>query len=518
MLTFLSKNAFFRILCTIMLFLMLVGLPLTSFPIISNMTGAIVAPFSALPLVLLILIWLVPYLLERGKFPAEVIPYLYFVLIALVVSALGFFLNGYYARGKDFFDQNLRAFITITIGLGFYLTLSAYFNNEKEMRRALLFIYIGGGLLIGWTLIEVVLQRTFDRVQDFPQWVHVLRSTLAKQSPNIIYTNRVTGFAYEPSWFVRQFNLVLFPIWLSAVFQRKSPFKFRIWLIQIEDILLIAGLIVFGFSSPRVGLVAFLASLAFLAFLLLQKIHQLITSWYLKRRKRQPKRLVFVKLLLAFMLFVILAVIVSSALVGYILVASRWDDRFQLLFDDSRMSKIALFPISEDRLIQSSEQLAFMERMIFWFGGWNIFNDYPFGVGLGNAGFYFYERMNFAGYKSVEIRDLLYRANYLPNTKNLWTRLLAETGFIGLAVFLIWLYILWRSSALMRKSQSTVLRIMGLAGQLFLLAYLVEGFSMDSFAMPYQWVMAGLISAGGLIARREFSARDKHEVPLSAPV
>jgi hypothetical protein len=92
--------------------------------------------------------------------------------------------------------------------------------------------------------------------------------------------------------------------------------------------------------------------------------------------------------------------------------------------------------------------------------------------------------------------DLL--GSFLSNTKDLWARLLAKTRFPELVVFLDWLIMLWRSSALMRKRGSSTLQIVGLAEQLFLLAYLLEGFSMDSFAMPYQWLMVGLISVGGM--------------------
>ena len=42
------------------------------------------------------------------------------------------------------------------------------------------------------------------------------------------------------------------------------------------------------------------------------------------------------------------------------------------------------------------------------------------------------------------------------------------------------------------------------AGQLALLAFIGEGFSIDSFAMPYLWVIAGLIAAIALISRREW--------------
>jgi len=511
----LMKSTAYRLLILVLWFLLLVGLPLTSFPILSQLTGAVVAPFSAIPLLLLMILWLVPYLMAKGKFPVEIVPLLYFILISMIVSALAFFLDGYYSRGRDFLDQILRAFLTLGIGLSFYLVFSAFPNSVKMIRQTLLFITIGGVLLMMWTLLEVVLLRIYGNVLNLPEWFLSIRSLLAVQSPTVLYTNRVTGFAYEPSWFVRQFNLVLFPIWLSAVYQRRSIFNVRLWKFQVEDGLLAVGVVVFGFSSPRIGLLAFLASLGVLGVMVLRRMHRWLTTWYLNHRKQMPKRIAWTRFALAVLMVLVMVSVIASALMGYILVASRWDERYALLLQASTIENLDVFPLTEGRLITMARQLAFFERMVYWFGGWNIFNDYPFGVGLGNAGFYFADRMHGSGFDSLEIRNLIYRASYLPNTKNLWTRLLSETGFIGLAVFLVWLYLLWRSSGLIRKSSFTEMKILGLAGQLFLVAYLVEGFSMDSFAIPYEWIMAGLISAGGVLVRQEFSTKRAEQAALN---
>jgi len=512
----LEKNSAYQLLIKGLWLLLLVGLPLTSFPIFSELTGAVVAPFSAIPLALLLVVWLVPFLYNRGKFPAEVMPILYFTIIALIVSAGAFFLDGFYDRGRNFFDQSLRAFVTLGIGLSFYLLFAAFAQSVSRIKMILIFIYIGGGLLILWTGIEVVMLRIFMSAQDLPAWFQAIRSALAVQSPSVNFINRVTGFAYEPSWFVRQFNLILFPIWLSAVFQRKSIFKFRIWKIQIEDLLFIGGVIIFGFSSPRIGLLAFLATLAYLAFLIMRGLHRKLTAWYVRHRKKPPRRMFLVKLVLAVLMVLVVFAAAAGALLGYIRFASRWDYRFELLLKDYTLESLNIFPITETNLIYAARSLAFFERMLFWFGGWNIFNDYPFGVGLGNAGFYFIDRVHGAAFESIEMRNLIWRAGYLANTKNLWTRLLSETGFFGFAIFITWLFLLWRSTTFICKSRSNVLRILGLGGQFFILAYIVEGFSMDSFAMPYQWVMTGLISAGGMAARREFGERA--EAPVSATV
>ncbi len=120
--------------------------------------------------------------------------------------------------------------------------------------------------------------------------------------------------------------------------------------------------------------------------------------------------------------------------------------------------------------------------------------------------------MNSLGYGSFEIRNILYQSESLMNTKSLWVRLLSETGVIGFTLYLTWFFMLWRSAGLIQKSEDKVMKILGLAGKLFLLAGFVDGFSVDSFAIPYQWVGASLISAGRLIVQKEMT----EEVPTTS--
>ncbi|NLN70038.1 MAG: hypothetical protein GX142_04545 [Chloroflexi bacterium] len=508
MLSSLSKHSAYRIAVSLLWFLVMLGLPLTSFPPITHLLGAIVAPFSAIPLALLVFIWMVPFLIDRGTLPGETIPYLYFILVAILVTGLGFFLNGYYACGRDFFDQSLRAFFSVAIGLNFYLLFSAFPRDLATLRKLLSLGNISALFVFIWIGLEVLIFRSQLNIKEISIFMHRVRDMLAVQSPSMIDTTRVVGFAYEPSWFVRQFNLLFLPIWMAASFQRLSLYKFRLWFLTIEDLLLVAGLLVFGASSPRIGLVALLASLAYLALLLLIQLHRNMIGGYLKRRKKHTKYLLGVKIVLAILILATMIGLAASALMGYAELASRWDYRYALLTKNA-FKKLDVFSMSTTDLIYRARDLAFFERMIYWLGGWEIFADYPFGVGLGNAGFYFYDRMHGAGFQSYEIRDLIYRANSIPNAKNLWVRLLAETGFIGLTIFLVWLYILWRSAGLTRRSNSPELRIIGLAGQLFILAFLLEGFSTDSFAMPYEWIMAGLVSAGGWLYRQELATEER---------
>ena len=499
MLAKLMKSRPYQIICTILLGLVLLGLPVTSLPLISQFTGSMVAPFSAIPLAILILIWFVPFLIRKGKLPKEIIPLLYFVLVALIISAGSFFLDGFYTRDRTFFDQSLRAFVTLGVGLSFYLTLSAYLDSESILRTALRLISLSGVWLILWSIYEIILLQVHGTVGNFPLWVLSLKAFLAYQIPGLEYLNRVSGFAYEPSWYALYFTLVLFPLWFSSVFQRKSLFKVRLWVFIIEDLLLVLGIVCFAFSFPRVGMLAFFVMLFYLGVRLVNQINHKIFDWASKRNLFKIKNPTLLKTLISVLLILLVIAIIVGATAAFIEIASRSDYRYQLIIDQLLAGTFRNFSFSEEETITLARRLAFYERTIFWFSGWHVFADYPFGVGLGNAGFYMIERFNSQGYGSFEIRNLIYQANHIINTKSLWIRLLAETGFIGLGIYLTWLILLWRKTNVIQQSASPLMKVIGLAGKLFILAYLVEGFSVDSFAIPFQWVTASLISAGGLV-------------------
>ncbi len=101
---------------------------------------------------------------------------------------------------------------------------------------------------------------------------------------------------------------------------------------------------------------------------------------------------------------------------------------------------------------------------------------------------------------------MLYQWTTLPNIKSLWVRLLAETGAVGFALFLCWGYVLWRSAQFLRAQRDPLLKMVGLAGCFTLIGFLIEGFSLDTFALPYYWLSFGLLTAACELARRAATA------------
>jgi ABC-type transport system involved in cytochrome c biogenesis permease subunit len=93
----------------------------------------------------------------------------------------------------------------------------------------------------------------------------------------------------------------------------------------------------------------------------------------------------------------------------------------------------------------------------------------------------------------------MYHLNVLPNIKSLWIRLLAETGLLGFACFATFLAMHWHSANWLRR-KSGLHSTLGIAGLLMLVALLTEGFSVDTFGLPYYWIMLGLVAGGCLSA------------------
>jgi len=133
---------------------------------------------------------------------------------------------------------------------------------------------------------------------------------------------------------------------------------------------------------------------------------------------------------------------------------------------------------------------------MYWAVGWRVFCRYPIlGVGLGGSGFFFREYVPAYAYHLPELIRRINGAPWFANPKNLWIRLLAETGVVGFLVFSGWLLRLAHGAINLFKKEQGWRSMIGLAGLLALMAQVFEGFSLDTFALPQLWIMLGFLSA-----------------------
>ena len=125
-------------------------------------------------------------------------------------------------------------------------------------------------------------------------------------------------------------------------------------------------------------------------------------------------------------------------------------------------------------------------------------------MGLGASGFYIYSGLPDWALTTVpEIARQLSPENTLyPNPKNLYVRLLAETGLVGFAVFLAFQFSLLGDALAAFKQGAAMWRFLGTAAIFTWLALLVYNMTQDSFATPNLWINMGILTGMADVALR----------------
>jgi hypothetical protein len=497
--------------CEIIWAIALICLPITSFPLFASVSGGLVAPLSILPFFMLFLLWSLPLLLRKGILPKETIPLLVFCLVAIISSAAAYFLLIPGFKGKTVAGQEIRSLFTLVVGITFFLVTTTWLNNPGRLKYTWKYITIGGIISLVWTGIQAFF--ILKHYNAYPYWVTQIESWLVVHSPSF-YPNsgRVSGLTYEASWFAHQMVIVYLPIWIAATYHRTSVFKLRVFHFSLENILLVIGLVAFFLSSPRIGMVSFILVFAYVFMKLNIVFHHRLVRRISKVKpviqSSSPKRdNILINVIAGALIMAIYLLILG----GIIIFAVQRDWRLATLLSrpPTIHDIIGLLTLDQNTLLDLSHRFLFLERMEYWLNGWNVFNQYPWlGVGLGNAGFFFPQLAPALGWASTEIRSVLYYFTQMPNVKSLWFRLLAETGLVGFSVFITWIYILFQSSRFTQHHPDETTKTLAFAGQLALLAFIGEGLSIDSFALPYFWLMAGLVAGTATMYRQQIRSRE----------
>ena len=464
-------------------YLMLALLPLTSLPLMSKLVGgAMVMPPAGLVLFLLVVIWLLPALARRMTFPPQTKPLFIFVGVSILSSLLSFFLLIPPFKDVNFSLHVLEAGLTLGVGVSMYLVVATYPKDSDALTRSLGWINGSGFVLILWSLAQAFFWYT---QHDYPGWMVEIQGWL---SVTHLFPQRVTGLAFEPSWLAHQLNMLYLPLWMAASVLRFSAHRVRLLGITVENLLLVGGLAVLGLSISRVGWLSALLMVCFLLFKANLWLIRRVRSWIERRNRNSAKTFWFNRHGLTAVFLLGLFLFYGILFLGAGVAISRADPRMGKLFN--------LTTLREEGFSAYANQLQFAERVVFWETGWEVFNDYPIlGVGLGNTGYFFREKMSSLGWALVEVNQVIFRENGIPNSKSMWSRLLAETGLIGFSLFLTWGLSLWITGVQLGHNAPGLLAMVGLAVQLVLIGFLAEGFSIDSFALPYLWVSLGLATA-----------------------
>lgn len=460
----------------ILWYLMIAMLPITSMPLVGRILGSdSVASPAILILLPLIVLWLNNGIKSKLWVSNSVWGLVIFCLLANTTSLISVFRIFPIYKDFDSFRSIINSMGTLVIGLLFFVSASSIPARNEIKTTTLKIINASGSVILLWSFIQAVSWYTRT---SYPQWMFDFQGIF---SSRVLYRQRVTGFALEPSWLAHQMNLLYLPYWLSATLLGYSSHEKRIIGISFENILLAGGICTLALTLSRVGFAAFLLmiELAIIYFhsFLVENVYRIIL-------KKINQCGFLTKSAISVFFLIVYIIIILTMLYVY----SRTDPRMQNILNLS---------LSQDHpLLRIFNELQFGDRVIYWLTGWNIFNDYPIlGVGIGNAGFFFPKKIPGFGWTLVEVRRLIYRSHILLNIKSLWFRLLAETGISGFAIFTGWLISM--VSGFLKKFQNhqDLEKTLGMMGGFTLLALVFEGFSIDSFAMPYWWIALGFASS-----------------------
>lgn len=468
---------------------LLVVLPVTSFPPISEAFGrSTVAPLAAIPLLGLLIISVIPRIIKERELPQLASPLLVFLGFVLLSTAVGLFIPVEGFKNQTALGREARALITLGVGLGFFLSAVMMPRSENRMRGSLVALTAGGAVALAWSFIQEAFLLASDPA-TFRQFNELHRLISIRD----LVPDRISGLAYEPSWFGNQLAVLYIPMWLGSVVVGYSAFRLRRGVITVELVLAVLGAVALLLARTRISILSFsLVAGALILFLFWQ------IGGKLAKSSRGGLPLHRLAILGAGIFFI------GALGLGFVIGAQNLDPRLR------RVATIynELPQIRSEHPYELGLELAnrasFAERVVYWMAAWQVFLENPFaGVGPGNSGLLFEESIPAYGYRLTEIQTVLAADNAIfPNPKSLWIRLLAETGIIGFAAFVTWLITVMAGALNLRISRSLLLRALGFAGVLMLIAQVIEGFNIDTFALPQLWIIPGLVGAGAVLLKR----------------
>ena len=443
-------------------------LPVTSFryfPFLGESTY--VRPLSLYPIALLLPLLFIQFTQRKTSFPraGTLVPLLAFVFIALIATSLGLLLDPLPMRGYEYFGRVLRAWVTLAIGLAFFVAAVWMNRTADDLRFSIRWLLAGFALDVLWSGVQAL--AFYTPVLEKVTVTHWQRAFSMRE---LVKTNRVSGMAYEPAWLAGQIATVYLPWLFASLLTRVRVTRFK-WL---EITLLgVAGLLLLATFS-RGGLLTALGATA-LTFLFVGRAElRAAWHWFASGFQRGSNWL----LRLGVLVLLVGGMIGSALFLGQKGYITR-------LFN-TRADSV------EDFIIENSAGA----RAAYTFGALGAYEESPLtGVGLGASGFYIYRHLPDWALTTVpEIARQLNPENRLyPNPKNMYVRLLAETGLVGLFVFIAFLFSVLGDALRALQLKTPLGRYLGVAALFSWFSIALYNVTQDSFATPNIWINFGIL-------------------------
>ncbi len=479
----------------------LVSLPVTNFPYFPAALGGSkvsVRPLLLYPLIFLVLITL-PTLWKR-KLPRAWLPFLVFFLLVLISSFIPIF-SGVVTEISEVtvVSRLIRTLVTLFLAGAIYLVVSITPLSEKDLDFTLKWLYIGLIISLIWGTLQLIY--VLDLI---PNWFRTMKNLQRYISVSRGTKDRLIGLTQEPSWFADQLAALYLPWIYAAVLRGRSVFKRITKWLTVEMVLLgwIGVILVFTLSRSGYLTAAVVLSAGLIIFRS-RKTHiqsENNTAGYFGKIIQSFNRLPgFVRVLLPGILLVfVLGAVIYIAGLNSSYISRMWGYWLR--------SSTEFATLGPKTLSGYIRYIGFGPRFVYWETAFNIFKEYPFfGVGLGNYTFYFQDFLpaQQVGYLPEILRILVPDKPSIITTKNYFARLLAETGLVGTGAYISFVIVMTGQSIYLWLAKEEYQKFWGAGALLAIIAFMVNTFSYDSFAIPNPWIIFGFITAAFQIFRNE---------------
>ena len=447
----------------------LLTLPVTSFrwfPFLGE--GTFVRPLALYPLAVLLPLLLIYSWMGKIKlnWAGALIPLGALVLFIIAVTSFGFVIDPIPLRGQIYSGRAVRALITLLVGLSFFVGAMWMNKNEDDLRFTVRWLFAGLCLDLAWSGLQAV--TFYTGLIDKEMVTHW---QLAFSMRELVRTNRISGLAYEPAWLAGQLATTFIPFLFAAVLTNFRLTRLK-WL---EPVLLAFSLLVLLATYSRGGLLVTVAAAGLTFIFLGRDVIRTAWTWFVSGFRGK-------------ILDALFRVGMILAVVGVFAGA--------FLFLNQKNFFRRLWEIDAASLSEYMVDINAGARGAYSAGALVAFKEYPWtGVGLGGSGFYIYQNLPDWALTTVpEIAKQLDPGNHLyPNPKNLFVRLLAETGLIGFILYLAFqFYVLGETLNLLRQKESWA-RFAAVAGVFAWFAVTFYNFTQDSLTTPNIWLISGIM-------------------------
>ena len=448
-------------------------LPVTSFryyPFLGDST--FVRPLALYPIALLLPVLFVQFLRGKSSIPRAgvLVPLSAFVLFVLTASSFGAWLDPLPMRGQEYFGRVIRAWVTVAIGLSFFLSALWMNRTPDDLRFSVRWMLAGFVMTTAWSVVQMLAIYTPLLTKETVSGWQLLFSMR-----ELAIVDRVSGMAYEPAWLAGQISTLYLPWLFAALLTGVRVTRFK-W---FEPALLACAGLLMLTTLSRGGLLT--SAIALAATFLLAGRAELGALW---RWFRSGFGSAGGALLRAG-----IAAVMVGALAGAVFFLSR-NDYVARVFNSDADSL-------EEFLVDNYAGA----RGAYTVAALGVFEESPvFGVGLGASGFTMYDHLpDWAMTNVPEIaKQLSPQSRQYPNPKNMYARLLAETGLAGFALFCIYLFSVLGDVTRAFHLKTGVSRFLGAAALFSWIAILLYNATQDSFATPNIWINFGILA--GMIA------------------